>query len=110
MHTRHINDMTSNKIISSIIGTIIIIILLVTNPEEYQLKEYIKHNLKSKAVEEGGLGGAIKELVAGPQSWLMTFDTKRTNVYLFSLYNVSGLDTKKRYIGMFNTFIELPFK
>lgn len=97
-----------NQIISTIIAAIAVIALLKTNPKEQEFREYIEQNLRTEAVQEGGLGGAIMELISEPQAWLMTLDTKRTNFYLFSVYSVTGLDKEKKYVGVFNTFFELP--
>jgi hypothetical protein len=75
--------MASSKLISSILGIAVLIILLLTNPQEYQLKEYIKQNIKSDAMKEGGLNGSIKGLFAGTQSWFMTLETEEQTVIFF---------------------------
>ncbi len=92
---------------SSILGIILMVILMATNPNENQLKEYIKKSIKADATDQGGLGGALNELFAGPQTWLMTLETNRKNFYLFSFYTVSGIDIPRKYIGVFNTFFAI---
>jgi hypothetical protein len=81
---------------------------LYTNPKEYQLENYMKHKIETEAKEQGGFFGSIKELTAGPKAWLETMTVKRTNMYIFSLYKVKGLNGSKKYLGILSTFFELP--
>jgi hypothetical protein len=97
----------SKEIIYSALSILFLLILLGTNPNELQLKQYIKDNLKNEAVEEGGFTGAIKEVFAGPSSWVMSLTTERKNAYLFSIYDVEGLSRHHKYIGIFGTFFEI---
>ena len=98
------------RIIYLAVTVIVLVILYATNPKEYQFKEYIKEDLKSEAVEEGGVSGAIKEIVSVPESWFMGLTVDRNNFYLFSVYEVDRGNMKYRYIGVFNTFFRFSSK
>jgi hypothetical protein len=100
--------MRSNSIFSWIITTSIFLILYITNPKEYQLKHHLKETFTANAKGEGGFSGAIKELFAGPEAWLMSLTTERHNLMFFSIFEIEGLSKKHVYIGVLNNFIELP--
>lgn len=77
----------SKEIIWTTLTIILFGILFATNPKEYQLKAHIKNSLKQEAISEGGLNGALKEIFAGPESWLMSFTIERKkSLYFFILY------------------------
>lgn len=98
----------SKEIIWTVLTGFLLVILYSTNPKEYQLKAHIKNTLKQEAIKEGGLSGAIKEIFAGPEAWLMSLTTERNDLYIFSVYTVDGLETKHKYLGILGIFIELP--
>lgn len=83
-------------------------ILYLTNPKEYQLKEYVKMTLQQEGHDQGGLLGTLQEIFSGPESWLTCLSVERKNYYLFSIYTVDGLDRKHKYLGVLSNFIELP--
>lgn len=100
----------SKEIIWTSLTILLFVILYATNPKEYQLKAHIKNSLKQEAISEGGLGGAFKEIFAGPESWLMSLTTEKQDLYFFSVYTVDGLEQKHKYLGILGTFVELPSK
>lgn len=100
--------MKSNSATSFILTAIVLAFLYVSNPKEHEFQQYVKANLMTEAVEQGGLLGALKELFAGPEAWVTKVNTHRTNYYFFSIYEVNGLKSNRRYIGVFANFIELP--
>lgn len=99
--------MTKN-LLSTLITISALIVLWITNPKEYQLKEHIKTEFKDEGHEIGGIAGTIEELFSGPASWLMSLSIERKNFYVFSIYTVEGLEKKHKYIGVLSNFIELP--
>jgi hypothetical protein len=99
---------SSKQLISAGVAFLLVIILIATNPKESQLKEHLRTSLKEEAIKEGGFFGAIQELTAAPASWLMNLTTERKNYYLFSIYKTEGLTKNRKYIGILNTFFELP--
>jgi hypothetical protein len=98
----------SKEIISACILGLLLLLMFSTNPTEDKLKDYIKTSIKKEAIEEGGFAGAVNEIFAGPQASLMSITTQRKNCYLFSIYTVEGLEITHKYVGVFNTFFELP--
>lgn len=99
--------MTKN-LLSTLITISVIIVLWITNPKEYQIKEHFKTELADEGHEIGRITGAIQELFSGPSSWLMSLTVERKNYFIFSVYTVEGLDKKYRYIGVLSNFFELP--
>lgn len=100
-----------SKLVFTILSIVLLLVFVLTNPEESELKSYIQENLKTEVVPAEAapaeeLGSAIKNVVApSSKAAFMTAETERKNYYLFSLYKVS--ETKK-YIGILNTFFVLP--
>jgi hypothetical protein len=98
----------SRDLMGIAIIVVILAILYASNPKEHQLQGHLKHCLKDEAIDQGGLGGAIEEIFAGPQSWLMSLTTERHDCYIFSIYTVGGLEREHKYLGILGTFILLP--
>lgn len=100
--------MKSSSSISLVIAFMILVILYITNPKEYQFNKHLNNTFTEEAFAQGGFTGAVKSLFVGPKTWLMSLTTKRHNLMFFSIYTVEGLDRKYTYIGILSFFIELP--
>lgn len=98
---------TSSNTVITLLSVFTVITLIATNPKESQLRTHMKETIKTEAKKEGGFFGAIRELFSSPEAWLKNLETKRTNYYLFSHYEVTGIDKNRNYVGVFNTFIEI---
>lgn len=80
--------------------------LHITNPDEADFKKYLKNQVRQEATKESGVVGAAMHLIASPLATVTTWETERTDFFIFSEYRVLN-DSDKRYIAVATYFIEV---
>jgi hypothetical protein len=93
---------------TSIILTVtllVVIVLFFSNPKADQFQQYLKETIKNEGNEMGGVSGAIEGALSGTAATLIDFGTKRTDFYLFSIYENKVLNTT--HLGILNNFFEI---
>ena len=96
----------TNEIKGFIFALFIIIVLILTNPNENDFKGFLKKDFIERGYKEGEFSGIFNELLAEPRTWLVNQTTERKNYYIFSVYTVTRLDSKHTYLGIMKKFIE----
>ena len=86
-----------------LISFVLITILFSTNPTEIRFKEFLKNNFKEQARPEG----PFSQIVAGPTASIVGLTTIKKDYIIFSIYEISILGDKYRYLGILNQFIKM---
>jgi len=82
-------------------------VLHLTNPDETDFKNYLKNKVREEATKESGLVGAAMHLIAAPLATLDTWETMRTDFFIFSEYRVWRYERDERYFGVATYFVKV---
>lgn len=97
----------TNELIGIISTLVVFCILIYTNPNENDFKEFLKKDFVEQGYKEGELTGFLSEMIARPTIWAINQTTVRKNYYIFSVYTVTVIDSEITYFGIVNNFFEL---
>lgn len=91
---------------------IISITLYATNPSKYEFKEYaeeyVKNEVRSSGITSNSFIDNLIALVSGKASSLaVDYLVERDDYYLFSVYQIKGIDIDYSFIGIFKKFIAI---
>lgn len=83
------------------------IILFVTNPSEKEFKEYLKRDAETELKSQKTVEDTVSHAFTGAATRLAGLAAKRSEFYLFSIYEISIPGKKLRYIGILSSFLSL---
>ena len=100
------------KLIALILVLFVFVSLFATNPSGTDFKEFAKDFAKEELAKsgvpnEGWLGAIAGGITDKVVDLAVEQSTKAQDYYLFSIYEVKGIDKDYKFIGIFNKFIPL---
>jgi hypothetical protein len=112
MTKKYTRRLQMKKLIPLILVLFVFVSLFATNPSGTDFKEFAKDYAK-KELEKSGVSneGWVGALAGGISDAVVNLAVEKSmkaqDYYLFSIYEVKGIDKDYKFIGVFNKFIPL---